>query len=59
MVQIQLDPGRLVALGISPTTIRDRIQTANLDMPWDRIENDEIGATVRLYGRFRDIKDLG
>ena len=59
VVQIQLDPSRLVALGISSTTVRDRIRTANLDMPWDRIENDDIGTTVRLYGRFRDVKDLG
>ena len=58
VVQIQLDPGRLVALGISPITVRDSIRTANLDMPWDKIDNDKIGATVRLYGRFRDIKDL-
>ena len=58
VVQILLDPNRLVALGISPTTVRDKIRTANLDMPWDKIESDEIGATVRLYGRFRDVKDL-
>ena len=27
-------------------------------MPWDKIESDEIGANVRLYGRFRHVKDL-
>ena len=59
VVQVQLDPGRLVSLGISPTTVRDKIQGANLDMPWDEIENDQMGATLRLYGRFRDVKDLG
>ncbi len=58
VVQVLLDPSRLVALGISPTTVKNRIQTANLDMPWDKIESDQIGATVRLYGRFRNIKDL-
>jgi len=58
VVQVLLDPNRLVALGISPTTVRDKIRTANMDMPWGKIESDEIGATVRLYGRFRDIKDL-
>ena len=58
VVQVQLDPRRLVALGISPTSVRDKIQSANLDMPWDRIENDDIGATIRLYGRFRNIADL-
>ena len=39
--------------------MRDRIQGANLDMPWDKIENDQMGATLRLYGRFRDVEDLG
>jgi multidrug efflux pump subunit AcrB len=58
VVQVLLDPNRLVALGISPTTVRDRIRTGNLDMPWDKIESDEFGASVRLYGRFREIKDL-
>jgi multidrug efflux pump subunit AcrB len=28
-------------------------------MPWDKIENDQMGATLRLYGRFRDVEDLG
>jgi multidrug efflux pump subunit AcrB len=59
VVWIQLDPARLVSLGISPTTVRDRIQASNLDMPWDKIESDEIGAVIRLYGRFRDVRDLG
>ncbi|MBL7204362.1 MAG: efflux RND transporter permease subunit [Desulfobacteraceae bacterium] len=59
VVQIQLDPGRLVSLGISPTTVRDKIRAANLDMPWDKFENDQMGATVRLYGRFREVRDLG
>ncbi len=58
VVWIHLDPARLVSLGISPTTVRDKIQAANLDMPWDKIESDQIGAVIRLYGRFRDIQDL-
>ncbi len=58
VVQILLDPSRLVSLGISPTTVRDKIRTANLDMPWDKVENDQIGATVSLYGRFREVSDL-
>lgn len=59
VIQIQLDPGRLVSLGISPNSVRDKIQAANLDMPWGKIENDQVGATVRLFGRFREVKDLG
>lgn len=58
VVRIQLQPDRLVALGISPATVRDRIQKANHDMPWGDIESDELGGTVRLYGRFRTVDDL-
>lgn len=58
VVRVQLNPGRIVSLGVSPTTVRDKIVSANLDMPWDELENDEMGATLRLFGRFRDLKDL-
>lgn len=58
VVHVQLLPSRLSSLGISPTTVSNRIQAANLDMPWDQIENEEIGAQVRLFGRFRTLEDL-
>ncbi len=59
VVWVRLNPARLVSLGISPTEVRDKIQAANLDMPWDKIESDQIGSVIRLYGRFRDTRDLG
>ncbi|NCC24621.1 MAG: efflux RND transporter permease subunit [Deltaproteobacteria bacterium] len=58
VVWVLLDPGRLVSLGISATAVRDKIQAANVDMPWDKIESDEIGAVIRLQGRFREVRDL-
>jgi multidrug efflux pump subunit AcrB len=58
VIRIQLKSERLVSLGISPTLVRDKIQKANRDMPWGEIESDELGATTRLYGRFRDLEDL-
>lgn len=58
VVHIQMIPERLAALGISPTLVRDAVQSANLDMPWDRIESEEFGTTVRLQGRFREVEDL-
>lgn len=58
VVQIQLIPERVLALGISPTQVRGAVVAANIDTPWGEIESEEIGATVRLYGRFRDIEDL-
>ena len=58
VIHVQLIPSRLSALDISPTTVSNRIQTANRDMPWDQIENTQIGSQVRLFGRFRTLEDL-
>jgi len=58
VVHVQLIPSRLSALEISPTTVANHIQTANRDMPWDQIENSQIGSQVRLFGRFRTLEDL-
>lgn len=56
LVQLKLD--RIYALGISPTSVKQRLETANLDMPLDRFEHEEVGSTVRLFGRFRDLQDI-
>lgn len=58
VVQVQLDPSRLVALQISPTTVANRIQTADRDVPLDEVESNQIGTQVRFYGRFRQLEDL-
>ncbi|MEM9137303.1 MAG: efflux RND transporter permease subunit, partial [Cyanobacteria bacterium P01_F01_bin.42] len=58
VVQVQLIPSRLTTLGISSTQVRDAIQGGNRDASWDRVRDDAIGAQVRLFGRFRTIRDL-
>ncbi len=58
VVIVQIDRFRAQALGISTTTIRDRIQEANIDMPWGQFENVEAGAVVSLFGKFRDLNGL-
>lgn len=58
VIQIQLLPNRILAMGISPTQVCDAVRAANVDMPWGEIQSEEIGATVRLQGRFRDVEDL-
>lgn len=58
IVQILLQPERMLALALSPTTVRNAIQQANLEQPFGEIQSDEIGAIVRLEGRFRDLDDL-
>ncbi|NJN32542.1 MAG: efflux RND transporter permease subunit [Synechococcales cyanobacterium RM1_1_8] len=58
VVQIQMDPRQLTALGISPAAIANRIRGANQDVPLDEIESNDIGAQVRFYGRFRQLDEL-
>ena len=58
VVQIQLLPDRILALGILPTQVRTAVTQANIDLPLGEIDSEAIGATVRLFGRFRDVEDL-
>ncbi len=58
IIQILLQPERLLALGLSPTEVQDAIRTANLEQPFGEIDSEEIGAVVRLEGQFRDVDDL-
>lgn len=58
VVLVRLLPSRLIALGLSPVTIRDALKQANQDMPWDQIDGEQISASMRLYGRFRDVEQL-
>jgi len=58
VVHVQLLPSRLTTLGISATQVESAIQTANTDVSWDLVRDNDIGAQVRLYGRFRTLEDL-
>src|SRR5690606_9588923 len=57
-VQILLQPERMLALSLSPTTVRNSIQQANLEQPFGEIQSDQSGAVVRLDGRFRELEEL-
>ncbi|MBE7384979.1 MAG: efflux RND transporter permease subunit [Leptolyngbya sp. SIO1E4] len=58
VVHVQMVPSRLTTLGIAATQVSSAIQDSNLDTSWDLVRDDEIGAQMRLYGRFRTIEDL-
>ncbi|MEO1386996.1 MAG: efflux RND transporter permease subunit [Cyanobacteria bacterium J06634_6] len=58
VIHVQMIPSRLTTLGISTTQVRNAIQGGNIDRSWDLVRDEEIGAQVRLYGRFRTPEDL-
>ena len=58
VVQILLEPQRLLALGLSPVDVRNAVTRANLEQPFGEIESEEYGAVVRLAGQFATVDDL-
>ena len=58
VIHVQIILSRARAMGVSATQVRDAIQKGNLDMPWERVESDEIGRQLRYYGRFRSLDAL-
>ena len=58
IIQIQLIPERLNALGISPTLVQSKIKEANIDVPWSKLENEDFTATLKMSGRFKNLKEL-
>lgn len=57
-ILVRLLTSRMAAVGVSATQVRDALQGANLDMPWGDFEGDELGASFRLYGRFRSVEQM-
>lgn len=58
IIQVLLEPQRLLALGISPTQVQQAITSANLEQPFGEIESEDIGAVIRLAGTFRNVEEL-
>lgn len=59
VVRVQLDPARLRALGLSPSSVRSSIQSANVDAPLGELELEDIPAvTFKFGGRFDDLARL-
>lgn len=54
-VFIQLDPSRMRALGLSPTDVRQRIETSNQDLAWGSFDGQTATLPLYMEGRFRDL----
>ncbi|MGK7951015.1 MAG: efflux RND transporter permease subunit [Xenococcaceae cyanobacterium] len=58
VIHVQLLPSRMKTLGVSATQVANAIPKGNLDLPWERVDSDEIGTQLRYYGKFRSLDDL-
>mgnify|MGYP002636918077 CR=1 FL=1 len=57
-VRIELDPGKLVALGFSTNQILSALRDANLDLPAGEIEEGRIGVSLRAPAQFASVDEI-
>ena len=57
-VQVQLDPGKLAALGVEATLIQQRIQEENLNVPGGSLEEGDIEYVVRTLNEFSSLEEI-
>lgn len=57
-VRVDLDPGRLIAYGITATAVNEQIRSFNINLPGGRSEIAGSEQTVRTLGSAETIEDL-
>ncbi len=57
-LRVELDPGKLNALGLPLNEILDAIRDANLDLPAGKIEQGRFEVTLRAPAEFRDLGQI-
>lgn len=58
VVRVDLLAPRLAALGLQPTAIRQALQAASIDQPWDRYESRDGAVVLVLRGRMRTLAQI-
>jgi multidrug efflux pump subunit AcrB len=57
-IRVQIDPQRLVGLGLTVGQVRDAIRARNRDVSGGEIESGKRRYLLRTVGRFRDLEEL-
>ncbi len=57
-VRVELDPDRLLSLGISLDRIREALRDANLDLPAGQIEDGRFEVTLRAPAEFGSLDEI-
>ncbi len=58
-VNVQVDPAKLRALGISPAEVAGAIAAQNITLPAGRVDVSRDYLTVRVNGRVKSLEELG
>src|SRR4029453_388518 len=57
-IQVNLDPGRLEALGLPVSVVADKLAIENLDLPTGKIIREGRNISLRTQGEFRDTNEI-
>ncbi len=57
-VRVELDPGRINALGIPLDTVLDALRSANLDRPAGKLEDGRYEVTLRAPAEFQTLDEI-
>jgi HAE1 family hydrophobic/amphiphilic exporter-1 len=57
-VRVEIDPGRLRALGVPLDQVRQALVDANLDLPAGKIEQGQQAVTLRAPAQFTDLEQI-
>lgn len=58
IVKISLDPNKLKLLGLSPSAVKNKIQSHNTDVPWGVFSNRELSFEMTMQGAARTTQTL-
>lgn len=57
-IQVNMDPAKLEAYGLSPLQVQQAIMASNLDFPTGSVKTQNQDVLVRLAGKYQDINQL-
>lgn len=57
-IRMKMDPGRLVAYGLTPLDVRNAVTRENVELPSGRIEGDNTELTIRTLGRLKTVEEF-
>lgn len=58
-IRVSLDPEKLKLFNFSSGQVLQAIQTANMDFPAGKIEDNKSQTNIRLSGKFKNVSDIG
>lgn len=57
-MRLHLDPGRMIALGITPVDVRNALAQQNIELPSGQVEGDRRYLTIQTYGRINSEEEF-